>query len=361
MTTMVERSLAEGACGASSGLEYTPGGFASRDELIALCRSLASRKLPYATHMRNEDDHVLEAMDEAIAVAEGAGCPLEISHLKMQGQANWPKLDDAFARIAAANKRGMDVTFDRYPYLAYSTGLTNLFPIWSRDGGTDAFLARLDDPSVAPRIKAATLAKVAGLGGWDNVEVTSVRSDADRPAEGKRLGQYATSLGLDPYETTLGLLRRSKGGVGMVGFAMSEANLERILAHPLAMVCTDGSGYASDGPTHRGSPHPRGIGPCARVLGRYVRERKALSLPDAIAKMSSHAARRLRLKGRGQLAHDFAADVVVFDPASVADVATYENPFRYPVGITAVVVNGVVALEQGERKGTGQGKALRPT
>jgi N-acyl-D-amino-acid deacylase len=360
MTTMVERSLAEGACGASSGLEYTPGGFASRDELIALCRPLASRKLPYATHMRNEDDHVLEAMDEAIAVAEGAGCPLEISHLKMQGQANWPKLDDAFARIAAANKRGMDVTFDRYPYLAYSTGLTNLFPIWSRDGGTDAFLARLDDPSVAPRIKAATLAKVAGLGGWDNVEVTSVRSDADRPAEGKRLGQYATSLGLDPYETTLGLLRRSKGGVGMVGFAMSEANLERILAHPLAMVCTDGSGYASDGPTHRGSPHPRGIGTCARVLGRYVRERKALSLPDAIAKMSSHAARRLRLKGRGQLAHDFAADVVVFDPASVADVATYENPFRYPVGITAVVVNGVVALEQGERKGTGQGKALRP-
>jgi N-acyl-D-amino-acid deacylase len=360
MTGMVERSLAEGACGASSGLEYTPGGFASRDELIALCRPLASRKLPYATHMRNEDDHVLEAMDEAIAVAEGAGCPLEISHLKTQGQANWSKLDDAFARIAAANTRGMDVTFDRYPYLAYSTGLTNLFPIWSRDGGTDAFLARLDDPSVAPRIKAATLAKVAGLGGWDNVEVTSVRSDADRPAEGKRLGQYATSLGLDPYETTLGLLRRSKGGVGMVGFAMSEANLERILAHPLAMVCTDGSGYASDGPTHRGSPHPRGIGTCARVLGRYVRERKALSLPDAIAKMSSHAAPRLRLMGRGQLPHDYAADVVVFDPASVADVATYENPFRYPVGITAVVVNGVVALEQGERKGTGQGKALRP-
>ena len=360
MTAMVERSLADGACGASSGLEYTPGGFASRDELIALCRPLASRKLPYATHMRNEDDHVLEAMDEAIAVAEGAGCPLEISHLKMQGQANWPKLDDAFARIAAANRRGMDVTFDRYPYLAYSTGLTNLFPIWSRDGGTDAFLARLDDSSVAPRIKAATLAKVAGLGGWDNVEVTSVRSDADRPAEGKRLGQYAASLGLDPYDATLGLLRRNQGGVGMVGFAMSEANLERILAHPLAMVCTDGGGYAIDGPTHRGSPHPRGIGTCARVLGRYVRERKALSLPDAIAKMSAHVARRLHIRDRGRLAEGLAADIVVFDPATVADVATYENPFQYPVGMSAVVVNGVVALEQGERQGTGQGRALRP-
>jgi N-acyl-D-amino-acid deacylase len=359
MTAMVEQALADGACGASSGLEYTPGGFASRDELIALCRPLRARRLPYATHMRNEDDHVLEAIDEAIAVAEGAGCPLEISHLKTQGQANWPKLDEAFARIASANGRGMDVTFDRYPYLAYSTGLTNLFPIWSRDGGTDAFLARLDDPATAGKIKDATLAKVAGLGGWDHVEVTSVRNDADRGAEGQRMGTYAQSLGQDPYEVTVGLLRHSKGGVGMVGFGMSEENLERILAHPLATVCTDGSGFAIDGPTHRGSPHPRGIGTCARVLGRYVRERKALTLPDAIAKMSSQVARRLRIAGRGRLAQGLAADIVVFDPDTVADVATYENPFQYPVGIQAVVVNGAVALEAGERQGTGQGRVVR--
>lgn len=360
MTAMVEQALRDGACGASSGLEYTPGGFASRAELVALCRPLASRKLPYATHMRNEDDRVLEAIDEAIAVAEGARCPLEISHLKTQGQANWHKLDDAFARIAAANARGMHVAFDRYPYLAYSTGLTNLFPIASRDGGTDAFLARLDDPATAPGIRAATLAKVAGLGGWDHVEVTSVRNEADRGAEGKRLGSYAQQLGQDPYDVTTGLLRRSRGGVGMVGFAMSEENLERILAHPLAVVCTDGGGFAIDGPTRRGSPHPRGIGTCARVLGRYVRERKALPLADAIAKISSHTARRLKLKGRGVLATGAAADVVVFDPATVADVATYENPFQYPAGIRAVVVNGVVALEDGQRQGTGQGKALRP-
>ena len=358
MTGMVESALNDGACGASSGLEYTPGGFASREELIALCRPLASRKLPYATHMRNEDDHVLEAIDEAIAVAEGARCPLEISHLKTQGQANWHKLDDAFARIAAANRRGMDVAFDRYPYLAYSTGLTNLFPIWSRDGGTDAFLGRLDDPASSAKIKEATLAKVAGLGGWDHVEVTSVRNDADRAAEGKRLGSYAQSISADPYDTAVALLRRSNGGVGMVGFAMSEENLERILAHPLATVCTDGSGFAIDGPTRRGSPHPRGIGTCGRVLGYYVRERKALTLPDAIAKMSSRVARRLHLKGRGQLARGFAADVVVFDPATIADVATYENPFQYPVGVHAVVVNGAVALEGGERPGEGRGMML---
>jgi N-acyl-D-amino-acid deacylase len=359
MTAMVRQALNDGACGASSGLEYTPGGFASREELIALCRPLAPRKLHYATHMRNEDDHVLEAIDEAIAVAEGARCPLEISHLKTQGQANWHKLDDAFARIAAANKRGMDVAFDRYPYLAYSTGLTNLFPIWSRDGGTDAFLGRLDDPATAATIKEATLAKVAGLGGWDHVEVTSVRNDADRAAEGKRLGSYAQSIAADPYDTAVALLRRSNGGVGMVGFAMSEENLERILAHPLATVCTDGSGFAIDGPTRRGSPHPRGIGTCPRVLGYYVRERKALTLPDAIAKMSSHVARRLHIRDRGRLARGLAADVVVFDPATVADVATYENPFQYPVGIKAVVVNGAVALEDGERQGTGQGKMLK--
>lgn len=359
MAAMVERALRDGACGASSGLEYTPGGFASRAELIALCRPLTSRKLPYATHMRNEDDHVLEAIDEAIAVAEGARCPLEISHLKTQGQANWPRLDDVFARITAANRRGMDVAFDRYPYLAYSTGLTNLFPIWSRDGGTDAFLARLDDPATAARIKDATLAKVAGLGGWDHVEVTSVRNEADRAAEGKRLGSYAQSIAGDPYDTAVALLRRSNGGVGMVGFAMSEENLERILAHPLATVCTDGSGFAIDGPTRRGSPHPRGIGTCARVLGTYVRERKALTFPDAIAKMSSRVARRLHLKGRGQLARGFAADIVVLDPATVADLATYENPFQYPAGIHAVVVNGMMALEAGERAGMGQGRMLR--
>ena len=360
MTAMVERALHDGACGASSGLEYTPGGFASREELIALCRPLRARRLPYATHMRNEDDHVLEAMDEAIAVAEGAGCPLEISHLKMQGQANWAKLDQAFGKIAAANRRGMDVTFDRYPYLAYSTGLTNLFPLWSRDGGVDAFLARLEDASAAPRIKEATLAKVTGLGGWDNVEVTSVRNEGDRAAEGKRLGSYAASIGADPYQAATDLLRRSRGGVGMVGFAMSEGNLERILAHPLAMVCTDGGGFATDGPTRRGTPHPRGIGSCARVLGRYVRERQALPLADAIAKMSGHTARRLRLRERGQLRQGFAADVVAFDPARIADVATYENPFQYPVGISAVIVNGRIALRDGARVGTGQGKALRP-
>ena len=360
MTAMVERAVAGGACGASSGLEYTPGAFASRDELVALCRPLAGTRLPYATHMRNEDDRVLDSIDESIAVARGAGCPLQISHLKTQGPRNWGKLDDAFARIDAARRGGLDVAFDRYPYVAYWTGLTNLFPVWSRDGGTDAFFARLDDPAVEPRIRTETLAKVTLIGGWDNVQVSAVRAEEDRAAEGKRLGTYAAGKGADPYAEAIGLLRRSGGNVGMVGFAMSEENLERILAHPLGMVCTDGGGFAVDGPTRRGSPHPRGIGSYPRVLARYVRDRGTLTLGAAVRKMSAFPASRVRLADRGRLAVGMAADIVVLDPARVEDRATFDAPFQYPVGMTAVIVNGAVALHDGTRRAEGAGRTLRP-
>ncbi len=359
MTAMVERALADGACGASSGLEYTPGAFANVDELVALCRPLAARGLVYATHMRNEDDRLLEAIDESIAVARGARCGLQISHLKTQGPRNWMVLDTVFARIATARVAGLDVMFDRYPYLAYATGLTNLFPVWSRDGGTTAFLARLKQPAVAARIEAETRAKIELLGGWDNVQITAVRSASDRAAEGRRLGAWAQQVGQEPYAALVGLIRRSDARVDMAGFAMSEENLERILAHPQGMVCTDGGAFAIDGPTRRGSPHPRGAGSFPRVLGRYVRERKVLTLPDAIRRFTSVPADRLRLRDRGRLQVGAYADVVVFDPARVADTATFERPFAYPVGITAVLVNGRVTLRDGQRSRTQSGRAVR--
>jgi N-acyl-D-amino-acid deacylase len=359
MTSMVERALADGACGASSGLEYTPGAFASRDELITLCRPLASRRLPYATHMRNEDDRLLEAIDESIAVARGANCPLQISHLKTQGPRNWKKLDQVFVLVGAARAARTDVTFDRYPYIAYATNLTNLFPVWSRDGGIDAFLARVENTSTASRIRQETLAKIELIGGWDNVQLSGVRPTEDRDAEGKRLGSYARTHGADPYEVSVGLIRRSHGDVGMLGYAMSEDNLERILAHPVGMVCTDGGAFAIDGPTRRGSPHPRGAGSFPRVLGRYVRERKVMSLATAIRKMTSMPAARVRLADRGGLAVGMAADVLVFDPARVADKATFDDPFQYPVGIDVVIVNGVVSLNDGQRSAIGSGRALR--
>jgi N-acyl-D-amino-acid deacylase len=359
MTAMVDAALADGACGASSGLEYTPGAFASREELVVLCRPLRARGLPYATHMRNEDDRLIEAIEESIAVARGAGCRLQISHLKTQGPRNWGKLEQAFLVIEAARSARTDVMFDRYPYLAYSTGLTNLFPVWSRDGGTSAFFARLDDPAVAPRVRAETLAKVDLIGGWDNVQLSGVADAADRDAEGKRLGAYASARGLDPYDAAVALLRRSNGSVGMLGYAMSEENLERILAHRLSMVCTDGSGFAVDGPTRRGSPHPRGAGSFPRVLGRYVRERKIMSLPEAIRKMTSLPASRVRITDRGSIKQGLVADIVVFDPATIADRATFDNPFMYPEGIVAVLVNGSVALRDGQRSMQGSGRAIR--
>lgn len=359
MEQLVRAALRDGACGASSGLEYTPGAFASRDELIALCRPLAPLGLPYATHMRNEDDRVIEAIDEAIAVARGAGSPLQISHLKTQGPRNWSKLDTAFDRIAAARTAGCDAAFDRYPYIAYQTGLTNLFPVWSRDGSTAAFLQRLDDPTTAARIKEEALGKVALIGGWDNVLIANVVDSADKSAEGARLGAFAAAKGIDSYEAAVGLLKRSRGNVGMVGFAMSEDNLDRILAHPLSMVCSDGGAFATDGPAHRGHPHPRGLGTFPRVLGRYVRERKALSLAQAINKMTARPASRIHLRERGRLAPRLAADVVVFDPATVHDTATYEEPFQYPVGIGTVIVNGTIALRDGQRAEQHTGRPLR--
>ena len=362
MLALVEAALAEGACGASSGLEYTPGAFASLEELIALCRPLGERGLVYATHMRNEDERLLEAIDEAIAVARGAGCPLHISHLKTSGPKNWSKLDQVFARLEQARTvERVDLSFDRYPYTAYQTTLTNLFPAWSRDGGADAFLARLSDPVMGERLRAAAMTKVESLGGWDNVMVSAVAHAADRAAEGQRLGSYAAALGASPYETAVGLLQRSRANVGMVGFAMNEENLVRLLSHPLGMVASDGSAVALEGAARRGHPHPRSLGTFARVLGVYVREKKVLTLEQAIHKLSGFPASRARLKDRGLLAPGMAADVVVFDPVSVADQATYPQPFAYATGVRAVLVNGALALRDGERGPHRAGRPLRVT
>ncbi len=362
MVALVGAALAEGACGASSGLEYTPGAFASLEELMALCRPLGARGLVYATHMRNEDERLLDSIDEAIAVARGAGCPLHISHLKTQGPRNWSKLDQVFARLEHARTvERVDLSFDRYPYTAYQTSLTNLFPAWSRDGGADAFLARLSDPVMGARLRSAAMAKVESIGGWDNVMVSAVAHAADRAAEGQRLGGYAAALGTSPYETAVGLLQRSRGDVGMVGFAMSEDNLVRIISHPLGMAASDGSAVALEGAARRGHPHPRSLGTFARVLGVYVREKKVLTLEQAIHKLSGFPAARARLRDRGLLAPGMAADVVVFDPASVADQATYAQPFAYATGVRAVLVNGALALRDGERGPHRAGRPLRVT
>jgi N-acyl-D-amino-acid deacylase len=360
MVALVEDALTAGACGGSTGLEYIPGAFAPTEELVALSRPLAARGLPYATHMRNEDDHLLDSIEESMKVARGAGCPLHISHIKTMGARNWPKIDTVFQRIADARKAGLDVTFDRYPYLAGATGLSILFPAWSKEGGSDAFLARLKDPALIPRIRKETLAKVDLIGGWDKIMISSVANDDDRAAEGKRLDAIAAMHGQDPYDATVGLLQRNHDAVGLVEFMMSEENCKRFLAHPQAMVCSDGGAVALDGPAHSGHPHPRSLGTFPRVLGHYVREQHVLTFENAIHKMTGFSAATMKLKDRGQLAAGYAADVVVLDPATVIDRATYANPFQYPDGIKTVLVNGAPAWMDGTRSPTHTGRVLRP-
>lgn len=359
MVALVRQAVADGACGLSSGLEYTPGGFADRRELAALAAPFAGTGLPYATHMRNEDDDLFASVEEALDVGRAAGVPVHISHLKAQGERNWWKAEPVLRMLETARGAGRDVTYDRYPYIAYSTGLSNLFPLWSRDGGNAAFLGRLRDPAQRPRIEAEVRDKIAELGSWDAVQITSTGSEALAWARGQRLGRLAQQRGVDPYDLLLTIMSEDGARTGMVGFGMSEENTARFLRHPLGMICSDAPARAITGPLSQGTPHPRAYGSYPRVLGLYVREKKLMPLETAIHKMTGMPAARLRLEGRGRIVRGGFADIVVFDPNTVADRATFEAPHAYPVGIAWVIVNGVVVVRAGEHTNARPGKVLR--
>jgi len=360
MAAYVAAAVRDGACGLSSGLEYTPGGFASRDELAALARPLRGTGLPYASHMRNEDDSLFAAIEEALYVGRTAQVPVQISHLKAQGERNWWKAGPVLATLEAARDDGIDVLYDRYPYVAYSTGLSNLFPLWTRDGGTAAFLARLRDPSVLPAIEVAVRDKIAQLGSWDAVQVTSTSSESVAWARGRRLGELARERSAEPFALLLEITFADDNRTGMVGFGMSEENTARFLAHPFGMICSDGSALATSGPLARGTPHPRSFGTFPRVLGHYCRDLKLMPLETGIHKMTGMPAARLRLEGRGRIATAVFADIVVFDPDTIADRATFEAPFAYPAGIHHVLVNGQPVIREGEHTAARPGRALMP-
>lgn len=360
MRALLREALSQGAVGLSSGLEYVPGSFAGVEELAFLAAELRGTPYPYASHVRNEDDRLLAALEEALHVGRTAGVPVQVSHLKAQGERNHWKADAALAAIEAARRDGVDVHFDRYPYVAYATGLSNLFPAWGRAGGSARFLERLEDPEDGPALERACRDKVALLGSWDAVQVTRT-GGADARAKGRRLGELAQQLGEDPYALAVRLLREAGGSVGMIGFGMSEENTERILSHPLGMLCSDGGAYAPYGPLSGSTPHPRGYGSFPRLLGRYVRERRAMPLGTAVHKATGLPAAKLGLADRGVLAVGAVADVVVFDPDQVADQATFEAPHQYPTGMLHVVARGVHTIRDGEQTGERGGRAVRGT
>jgi N-acyl-D-amino-acid deacylase len=359
MKSLTARAMEQGAVGLSTGLEYTPGSFATTEEIIALTRIVVPFNGLYATHLRDEEDNVLEAVDEAVAIARGAGCPLQISHFKIGYPRNWPKLEPAIAKIEAAKRSGVDVFCDGYPYIASATGLDLFFPTWAREGSTGNFLARLKDAALQERLRTALAEVEQNIGSWDKVLISSVHTEKNAWVEGLSVREAAARAGKSAYEFMRDLILEEEDRVDRIAFIMSEDNLRRILAHPLVGVASDGSALAPYGILGKGRPHPRHYGTFPRALGKYVREEKLVPLPEMIKRITSIPALRFGLEGRGRIAPGAAADLVVFDPSTIIDRATWTEPAQYPAGIDTVVVNGEVVVEGGGHTGRLPGRPLR--
>jgi N-acyl-D-amino-acid deacylase len=322
--------------------------FAPPEEVAALAKVVARRGGLYATHLRNEDEFLLGAVDEALDVARRTGVKLQISHLKASGKPHWPMQELALARIDAGRTAGLDVMVDAYPYAAYSTTLTLLLESWARDGGAPELLRRLRDPEARARMRREMPARVArDPGDFASVVISSVEGADAAACVGKSLADLAENWSVDPAEACLRLLERANAEVGYVGHGMSEPNVERVLAHPAVMIGSDGRCMAPHGRALVTRPHPRSYGTFPRVLGRYRRERGLFDLATAVRKMTSMPARRAGLRDRGETVVGAWADLVVFDAESVADRATFEKPQTYPVGLPAVLVNGVFVVRDG--------------
>lgn len=358
MKKCVALAMEQGAFGLSSGLEYTPSGFAGTEELIELCRTAAGYGGFYATHLRSEDKTVLEAVGEALHIAEEAGLPLQIAHFKAVGSTNWWKLPKMFDMVERAAERELSVSFDRYPYIAFSTGLSIIFPQWAQDGGMGMLLERLGDAGVRRSMKAETLKKVEGYG-WEKIVISNLQKEENKRLIGMNIAQAAAEINADPFEFACDLIVGEGRDVSHIGFGMDEETTESVLKHPLAMLGSDGSSLAPYGPLGEGKPHPRNYGTFPRFLGFYIRERKILPLPQAIKKITSMPAEKLGLGHRGSLKEGNYADVVVFDPDRIADTATFIDPHRYPVGIDYVIVNGTVVVYHGEHTGKTPGMVLK--
>ena len=359
MKSMVAENIDKGAVGISTGLEYEPGSFADIDEITELCTVAAQHGGIYATHMRDEGDRLIESLDETIETARRAGIPIQIAHFKIAYPRNWDKIDAALGKVEAAKREGIDIFCDRYPYIAGSTGLSYYFPMWAREGTTDEFMTRLEEPSLQDRIRADVAKAEEKLGSWDKVLIASVVSEKNKPCQGKSVLENANASEKKPYEFMRDLLVEEKNRVAMVTFMMSEENTKRILAHPLIGVGTDGSAIAPYGVLGQGNPHPRLYGTFPRALGKYIRDEKIAPLSEMVKKMTSIPARRFGFDKRGVIEPDYYADIVIFDEENVIDKATWTDPHQYPVGIEYVLVNGKVVIEQSEHTGALPGKVLR--
>jgi N-acyl-D-amino-acid deacylase len=358
MQSLLRRGLDEGACGLSTGLIYPPCCYADTDELIALGRVLAESGRPLVVHMRSESDRILEALDEMIRVARESGCPVHVSHLKVAGRENWSRAGDVAAALDAGRKEGLRLTADQYPYIAGSTLLGAILPPWAHSGGAEHTLRILADGEARARLRAA-LSDPAPAD-WDNfwkwsgpegIVIADIPSGRHPEVLGRSLADAATAWGKDPFEAAFDLLLAERMGVAMISFSQDEAVVERFLALPYVNACTDG--------LLGGRPHPRAYGTYPRILGRYVRERRVMSLEEAVRKLTSQAAQAFALRGVGELREGQRANVVVFDADAVADRATFEDPMQFPVGIRDVLVGGEPIVRRAALTGARPGKVVQ--
>ncbi|SNS86495.1 N-acyl-D-amino-acid deacylase [Sphingomonas laterariae] len=365
MKALVSRAMNEGAMGVGSSLIYAPGTYAETPELIAITRAAAQCGGMYISHMRSEGDRLIEAIDELIEIARQSGAPAEIYHLKMAGRANWGKYDAAIARIEAARAEGLRITADMYTYPAGATGLDAAMPTWVQAGGLEQWIGRLKDP--AARAKVA--AEMAAPGdGWENfylgagakgMLLVGFKNPALKPLTGKTLAEVAAMRGKSPEETAMDLVVEDGSRVGTVYFLMDEANVVKATALPWMSFGSDGSSQAPEGVFLQSSTHPRTYGNFARLLGKYVRDEKRLDLAEAVRRLTSLPAANLKIADRGMLKAGNFADVVIFDPATIADKASFAKPQVYATGMRDVFVNGVQVLKDGEHTGAMPGRFVR--
>lgn len=366
MTALVDTAMQQGALGLSTSLIYAPAVYAPTEELIALARAASRRGGIYATHMRNEGANIDAALDETFRISREAEIPVEIWHLKVAGRPNWGRMPHVLARLDSARAAGIDVTADQYPYIASATSLDATIPSWAQAGGTDSLLARLQDPPTRARIRRDMLADESrgenmyrGPGGADGILVASVFADSLRRLQGKRVGEIARERRRDPVETVFDILLADHARTGAIYFSMNEADLQAAMRTWWVAVNTDYGAVAPDGPLSTGRPHPRTYGAFTRILGHYVRDLGLLPLEAAVRKMTSLAAQRAGLADRGLLRPGAFADVTVFNPATVADSATFEDPHRPSAGIVHVFVNGRAVLRAGRLTDARPGRGLR--
>ncbi|MCR4430242.1 MAG: D-aminoacylase [Tepidanaerobacteraceae bacterium] len=359
MKDLLREALRQGAFGMSTGLIYPPGCFADTGELIEISKVMAEEGGIYATHMRDEGEKLEEAVAEAIEIGRKAGVPVEISHHKACGRSYFGRVEKTLKMMEEARVEGIDVTCDVYPYTATATGLASIIPDWAHEGGMEKLLDRIQDKTLREKIKEETHPVQMALSGYENIHVSYVGSEENRKYQGASLADIGRQLGKDPLDAALDLILEEKGEVGMIRFAMDEADVKMVLSHRLSMIGSDGSALAPYGMLGKGHPHPRNYGTFPRVISRYCREFKAISLEDAVKKMTYLPACRMGLSDRGLLKEGMAADIAIFDFENIRDTATYENPHSYPDGIKYVIVNGITVIRDGEHTGERPGKALR--